>query len=965
MIGVLSARAAEPVRLYNDVAVSPDGTRIATIEEVLDGTELDAERLRTNLIVCDINGQSAAVVESVPGCLGELSDVAWSPDGRLLTYVRMRVDTLSGGDREYRVRVLNADGSRGKTVVRSAGILSGPDFTHDGMSLVYTRWGEGGVRTLHAVGLDGQNDKEIVRGEVDPGRARRADRGGYFLFNSKSVNADGTLNAAETRRVVCAVKPDGTGLVQAMAWPGTNTISLINFSLSRDSSRLIVEGVSGFITGQAWQVMGIGEGTGEFQSPPVRGAFCILPDGSGAVFCGGQERLDHLYIVPFKGNALPLELGRVSIDEVPAPFDESDGMWAEADQGGPAPADAESRRFGGVTISPDGSQIVFAWEVTEGEAAGTSELWTMRADGSRLHRVTEGETDSEPRYVSGTQVVFARAVKGEHGTQHDIYSINPWNGIAQAVVVTDADETQPEESPDGEFIFRRSPMGTPAEGTIVRLKDNVETTLVGTEYDPTHPVYAAAVGVTMFSSKPIDENGKVFEGNRHLGVVMSVNGPVKSWRNSNGSPADLLGCRVSRDGARILTEMRAEGVTHLYFEESSLLGTASGEMGKVRSFRSYDLAQDGSRLVFVGTADTDAPGAAEGIFVVDWNSGVFTRLTPGTASAGVVLESESSAWVEEGQQDPLEEPTSAEQVSDVATRVELSWPTLSPDGRRIAVVESEYEGSTDVPHRTALVTADLDGTGVAEVAVMTGLRRPRWNSSGTQVIFEASVDMEDDREVFVCNANGSGRVRVTTNDVDDVEPVFSGDDTGVIFVRVRADGSRELISAGPSGQNEEVLLGSDFEPGCPVAWPGKARFIVARSRPVDAQGALVQGAKGWMMTSITDKGLTPVLHRHDEDQATWPMAMRLVKGKFQYVAWMAAEPGSERGLATFVDEDVSNKESTDVPGCVVAGEEMDLSADGSLFVFRGYRTWTDGDERPGIWVMGVDGKKARLFTLKR
>lgn len=943
------------VRLYDDIAVAPDGQRMAVVEIVReDGA--DGRWLRYNLIVAHIDGTNAAVVDSVPTATGRLSQVSWSPDGGVLTYVRTRADADEKGlwqnTAEHRIRVLNADGSAGRSVLRSSTLLEYPTFTHDGQRIIYTRNAESG-RTLRITGLDGTNDTEVVRAEVDPGRAVRADRGEYFLFNANAVNADGTLNTNETRRVIAAVKADGTGLVQALAWPGTDPVSLLTLSLSANSSRIAIHGITGFVYGHAWQSMGIAAGTGEIKWPASRSAFSMLPDGSAIMFCGGLLQSDTIYRVPLRGDPVPIALQRVNIDDVAravAPDDADIGM---AVPGG-------ARQISEVAISPDAGRVVFSWAITEGEGAGTSELWLMNTDGTNLTRLTDGAVDTRPRFSpSGATVVFERLVAGT--TQHDVWTTELWAGEAKAVVATDADETQPTfGGSEGTLLFCRAPAGTPEETALVRSVNGIETTIAGAQFGPSHPTYVADVDATFFSSRALDAGGAVVDGKRHIAVVTSAEASPRSWRSSTGTPADLMGFRCSGDGSRVLTVMQADGKDYLFFEEQSLLGSNSGAVGKVASFTSYDVSRDGTRFVFVGTTAEDA---VPGLWVVNWDKGQFVKVAPGAESPDVRVVLPATPLVATSEADAPEEPPSLEQVSGRWGRAELHSPALSPDGTRLAVIEDSNGGTEGEGTQSRLVTAKLDGTDVRTLATGTMLLRPRWSSDGARIVFESVPEGEADFEVFVVDADGSNLKRLTTNGVLDSEPTFTWDDRGVVFVRretAGADGA--LVEMDLSTAAETILLGTEFDAAYPVAW-AKAKSVLARVRNVDSEGAIVEGGKGWKIAGVFDGKALPVFWTNVESAWEWPQSLRMTPEGMVYIAQFG-EDRTAVGPVMLMNEAESTTGGKYIPQCIAGSDAIDITGDGKTVVFFGVRDEADKDESPGIWIADATGRNARLFSLR-
>jgi Tol biopolymer transport system component len=137
-----------------------------------------------------------------------------------------------------------------------------------------------------------------------------------------------------------------------------------------------------------------------------------------------------------------------------------------------------------------------------------------------------------------------------------------------------------------------------------------------------------------------------------------------------------------------------------------------------------------------------------------------------------------------------------------------SDPAVSPDGTRIAfarydpdslrydvyVMKAEPQSPTNRPKR---LTAGLRGP--------RGSSGPDWSPDGTQITF--STDRDGNTEIFVMNANGSGKTNLTRNAASDGGPVFSPDGKYIAFSSDRADaqGRRDIWKMGADGSNPTRL----------------------------------------------------------------------------------------------------------------------------------------------------------------
>jgi Tol biopolymer transport system component len=141
-------------------------------------------------------------------------------------------------------------------------------------------------------------------------------------------------------------------------------------------------------------------------------------------------------------------------------------------------------------------------------------------------------------------------------------------------------------------------------------------------------------------------------------------------------------------------------------------------------------------------------------------------------------------------------------------------PAVSPDGTRIAfarydpdsfrydvyVMKAEPQSPTNRPKR---LTAGPGGGNL-----------PDWSPDGTKIAFvryllpaEGYPDYQPNAEIFVMNANGSGKTNLTRNAASDAEPAFSPDGKYIAFSSDRADaqGQSDIWKMGADGSNPTRL----------------------------------------------------------------------------------------------------------------------------------------------------------------
>jgi TolB protein len=115
-------------------------------------------------------------------------------------------------------------------------------------------------------------------------------------------------------------------------------------------------------------------------------------------------------------------------------------------------------------------------------------------------------------------------------------------------------------------------------------------------------------------------------------------------------------------------------------------------------------------------------------------------------------------------------------------------PTWSPDGNSITFADGGF--GRDFDSRIAVVDAD-DGGNLRHLTPRGGANElnPNWSPDGTQIAFERSRDLggpvRRQADIWLMNADGSGKRRITATRVHETDPVFSPDGTRIAFTSDR------------------------------------------------------------------------------------------------------------------------------------------------------------------------------------
>ena len=120
-----------------------------------------------------------------------------------------------------------------------------------------------------------------------------------------------------------------------------------------------------------------------------------------------------------------------------------------------------------------------------------------------------------------------------------------------------------------------------------------------------------------------------------------------------------------------------------------------------------------------------------------------------------------------------------------ATRVTTSTssadPAVSPDGSKVAFISAD----PGEPYQVFVVNAD--GTGRRQVTTSSPAKsQPAWSPDGTRIAYVANsfdVDAQTDPEIWSISASGTGAIQITANTVSDTSPAWSPGGTRIAFVR--------------------------------------------------------------------------------------------------------------------------------------------------------------------------------------
>ena len=125
--------------------------------------------------------------------------------------------------------------------------------------------------------------------------------------------------------------------------------------------------------------------------------------------------------------------------------------------------------------------------------------------------------------------------------------------------------------------------------------------------------------------------------------------------------------------------------------------------------------------------------------------------------------------------------TPGAQAQRVTTSTSSSDPAVSPDGSQIAFISAD----PGEPYQVFVVNAD--GSGRRQVTTSPPAKsQPAWSPDGSRIAYVANsfdVDGQTDTEIWSVTLNGTNPSQLTANTVADTYPAWSPDGSRIAFVR--------------------------------------------------------------------------------------------------------------------------------------------------------------------------------------
>lgn len=161
-------------------------------------------------------------------------------------------------------------------------------------------------------------------------------------------------------------------------------------------------------------------------------------------------------------------------------------------------------------------------------------------------------------------------------------------------------------------------------------------------------------------------------------------------------------------------------------------------------------------------------------------------------------------------------------------------PALAPSGRQIAfTIDTGPLVAVDLARLEGMNTVKVEPKSEGAVIRLTapganyGDLWPKYSPDGRQIVFSSRRD--NDFEIYLANADGTGQQRLTTSPGIDAHPAFSPDGTRIAFTSNR-DRNYEIYTMKPDGTDLRRVTDHSDRDDFPSWYPDGKRLVIVSER---------------------------------------------------------------------------------------------------------------------------------------
>jgi dipeptidyl aminopeptidase/acylaminoacyl peptidase len=138
-------------------------------------------------------------------------------------------------------------------------------------------------------------------------------------------------------------------------------------------------------------------------------------------------------------------------------------------------------------------------------------------------------------------------------------------------------------------------------------------------------------------------------------------------------------------------------------------------------------------------------------------------------------------------------------------------------------------GSAEHPRAVPPLDSPQGGTDVASFdAAAAGSR------GGPQLAISSRPGLGEFFQIYLVNADGTGRTELTEGAGDKITPAWSPDGERLVFARQNRAGKFDLVVMNPDGRGQQVITGTESDDREPT-WSSDGNLIAYATRPLGAQ----------------------------------------------------------------------------------------------------------------------------------